>query len=476
VEVKLPLQTTNNYSMIRGKSRIRSLSLIFSLASQGALSFTPNAHVDRCIPSLRKHGLKTQNKFRLEAKRSKKSGLADEGSPMKQKKGFKPAAIPADYQQGTMDTALCIIPPDDAWDDIQRARHFAKDPSFYTWPPAIRLFHPFVNRESLPEVATAIAQVIEKYELESFEITINKLLVVPHFEDLQQHEEAIKQLPNQAEISDRIPTKEEVRVQALIRSEEKKGKKKLAKRRAKEQAMKSLREEEENCGGNDNNGEEGDINEDGDEEEATDKEEKLKDKSPKKTLEEQRQSMARFNGPCVLCLEPSEESKIHIQAFREILRKKLFPEYDPFSPSSTVTNDNILQLGLPRTVLRQHGLLGSQSAKAKQKKREGSTFRPMITLGRFSTVTKKLQSVWEPLKFQVSDLHLVSKLRPSALKSETEAIDDEKGIVDPYSIKVDKDGTPIFQENRELTLRKFHGSEGSDSILTTKGEYGCDGK
>ena len=70
----------------------------------------------------------------------------------------------------------------------------------------------------------------------------------------------------------------------------------------------------------------------------------------------------------------------------------------------------------------------------------------------------------------------MSKLRPSALKSETEAIDDEKGIVDPYSIKVDKDGTPIFQENRELTLRKFHGSEGSDSILTTKGEYGCDGK
>lgn len=459
--------------MIRGKCRIRSLSLIFSLASQGALSFTPNGHVDRCIPSLRKHSLKTQNKFRLKAKRPKKSGLVDESGAPKQKKGFKPSVFIADYQEGSMDTALCIIPPDDAWDDIQRARHFAKDPSFYTWPPAIRLFHPFVNRESLPEVATAIAQVIEKYELESFEITINKLLVVPHFEDLQQHEEAIKQLPNQAKISDRIPTKEEERVQALIRSEEKKGKKKLAKRRAKEQAMKSLREEEES-GGNDDDGEEVENNDDGGEGETR------KNPSPREILKEQRKSMAQFNGPCVLCLEPSEESKIHIQAFREILRKKLFPEYDPFSPSSTVTHENTLQLGLPRTVLRQHGLLGSQSAKAKQKKREGSTFRPMITLGRFSTVTKatevakKLQNVWEPLTFQVSDLHLVSKLHPSSLKSETEEIDDEKGIADPYSIQVDKNGTPTLQENRELTLRKFHGSEGSDSILTTKGEYGCD--
>jgi len=27
-----------------------------------------------------------------------------------------------------------------------------------------------------------------------------------------------------------------------------------------------------------------------------------------------------------------------------------------------------------------------------------------------------------------------------------------------------------------LTLRKFHGSSGSDSILTSKGEYGCDGE
>ena len=368
-----------------------------------------------------------------------------------------------------MDTALCIIPPDEAWDDIQRARHFAKDPSFYSWPPAIRLFHPFVDRASLTEVATSIAQLIEKYNLESFDITIDKLLIVPHFEDLQQHEEAQWQLPDQAPISDKEPTAREERVQALIQDEELKGKRKLAKRRAKERSMKS----------------EGGDGYDEDPDDNTEQDESEQKQSPKEMLKAQRKSMTEFNGPCVLCLEPSEESKIHIQAFREILRKKLFAKYDPFSPSSTVTKPHLLEKGLPRTLLRQHGLIGAPiSSKLSKKKREGSTFRPMITLGRFSTVTKavevakKLQQVWEPLTFRVNDLQLVSKLEPSSIKSDADGhgtYDDEDSS-DPYSIQVDGNGTPMLQENRELTLRKFHGSSGSDSILTSKGEYGCDGE
>jgi len=481
----------------RAHSRIRTacVSAIVSLASQGATSFAPNGNIYRCsyipaVPSLQNDF--DNNQFQLNVKRPKKNGVADGKISKKKKKGFQTPATPAayihQYQQGTMDTALCIIPPDDAWDTIQRARHFAKDPSFYTWPPAIRLFHPFVERASLAEVASTVAQVVEMYELESFEITIDKLLIVPHFEDLQEQDEAMKQLPDQATVSDREPTKDEIRVQELILSEEQKGKTKLAKRKAKEQAMKLLRQEEEkkdslidredSSGGftcNDNTQKE--VN-------TTTK----KDQSPREMLKEQRKSMSQFNGPCVLCLEPNEESKIHIQAFREILRKKLFAKYDPFSPSSIVTSDDILQKGLPRTVLRQHGLLGSsQSQKSKQKKREGSTFRPMITLGSFSTVTKavatakKLQSVWEPLTFQVSDLHVVSKLSPSTLKSEIDKGDDGEtsssfSSSDPYSIEVDDNGTPSLLENRELTLRKFHGSDGSDSILTTKGEYGCDGE
>lgn len=31
----------------------------------------------------------------------------------------------------TFSTAVCIVPPDEAWDSIQRARHLARDTSFY---------------------------------------------------------------------------------------------------------------------------------------------------------------------------------------------------------------------------------------------------------------------------------------------------------------------------------------------------------
>ena len=37
--------------------------------------------------------------------------------------------------------ALAIIPPDDAWDQIQRARYVANDSTYKLWPPTIRIFH-----------------------------------------------------------------------------------------------------------------------------------------------------------------------------------------------------------------------------------------------------------------------------------------------------------------------------------------------
>ncbi len=398
------------------------------------------------------------------------SSITNKTSAFSSRGFLNPESSSNEYAQGTMDTALCIIPPDDAWDDIQRARHFAKDPSFYTWPPAIRLFHPFVERATITEVSSAVAELIEKYELESFDVTIDKLLIVPHFEDLQLHEDAQRQLPDQASIIDKGPSEDEERVQALIRSEERKGKRKLAKRKAKEKIVRNGKQDNSSYAEEDSA--ESPINEPS--------QVSSKEKSPKDMLKNQRKRMGEFNGPCVLCLEPSEESKIHIQAFREILRKKLFANYDPFSPSSTVTNPNALKLGLPRSILKQHGVRSPGSKLSKKK--EGCTFRPTITLGRFSTVTKAvevantLQRVWEPLSFRVCDLHMVSKLETTSISSRNEDEMDESDSLDPYSIQVDEHGTPTLHENRELTLRKFHGSDGSESILSTKGEYGCDGK
>lgn len=404
-----------------------------------------------------------------------KSNLRKTKSRGFQKSGLLDGETSSNYIQGTMDSALCIIPPDDAWDNIQRARHFARDPSFYRWPPAIRLFHPFVDRSELTEVATAIASVIEKYDLEAFEITFKSLLIVPHFEDLEEHEEALRELPKQAQMETDSLTEDEARVQALILDEEEKGKKKLAKRKAKEQGMRKEKPVPES------------------DEAKNSAPPTYKDQSPQQVLKDQRKSLGEFNGPCVLCLEPDEESKIHIQAFREILRKKLFDQYDPFSPSSTVTDISTLQRGLPERVLNQHGFVRMGFEKSGNKKnKQGVTFRPVITLGRFSTVSKavdvarKLQQVWEPLTFQVNDLHLISTVEESSsisndphaeIEQDLHSLSAGNGghvIDDPYSFQMDEYGNPIVHENREHSLRKFHGSDGTDSVFSTKGEYGCD--
>jgi len=402
-----------------------------------------------------------------------KSNLRKTKSRGFQKSGLLDGETSSNYIQGTMDSALCIIPPDDAWDNIQRARHFARDPSFYRWPPAIRLFHPFVARSELTEVATAIAEVIEKYELEAFEITFKSLLIVPHFEDLEEHEEALRELPKQAQMEEDKLTEDEARVQALILDEEAKGKKKLAKRKAKEQGQGMRKENpapESDEAKNENSAPQ-----------------KQKGSSPQQLLKEQRKSLGEFNGPCVLCLEPDEDSKIHIQAFREILRKKLFDQYDPFSPSSTVTDTSTLQRGLPERVLNQHGFQKIGSGKTSNKKsKQGVTFKPMISLGRFSTVSKavdvarKLQQVWEPLTFQVNDLHLISTVEESLTISNDPFAENDQDLPgdptmdDPYCFQTDEFGNPMMHENREHSLRKFHGSDGTDSVFSTKGEYGCD--
>ena len=54
----------------------------------------------------------------------------------------------------TMSTALCIVPPDEAWDTIQRARHLARDRTYHKWPPALRLFHPFCPRAQIIRYST----------------------------------------------------------------------------------------------------------------------------------------------------------------------------------------------------------------------------------------------------------------------------------------------------------------------------------
>lgn len=396
--------------------------------------------------------------------------------------------------EATLDTALCIIPPFEAWDDIQRARHYAKDPSFYTFPPAIRLFHPFApyhDQRSDPtqDVAMSIAQAIEKYQLEPFDCTLDKLVIVPHLEELERLDEEQRTLPAQDGTKDQ-EDEDEDGVQSLIQKEEAKGRRKLAKR------MENMG----NAARNQDSGAEGETPQ--------------STTSPKDILTKQRKALSEFNGPCVLCLEPNEESKIHIQAFREILRKKLFPDYDPFSPSSTVTSAETLSKqrqrfrmkfgmedgngyhvrpgmdGLPKSILKQHGMLRrSKKSNLQRKKKDGVTFRPLITLGRFATVTKavsvakQLQKQWEPLTFRVTDLHLVSKLGTGGVKvgqrSQINKI-ETSGYNSIYDkIDDDKQSSADYfdqglESNREKSLRRIYGSDSDRTSLSNEGEYGCD--
>lgn len=60
---------------------------------------------------------------------NKKSTPKKKKTPTKKKTSAKPQTPPS---YATMSTAVCIVPPDDAWDTIQRARHLARDTCKYS--------------------------------------------------------------------------------------------------------------------------------------------------------------------------------------------------------------------------------------------------------------------------------------------------------------------------------------------------------
>lgn len=459
-------------------------AIFFFSPSQNSSLFVPSSH---SVTTTCSFGLSSSRRFQISAF-SFSLNLSKDGTDS----GDNFSILESYEEKNTMDTALCIIPPDEAWDRIQRARHYARDSSLYHWPPAIRLFHPFTLRPNIPNAAIALAQLIEENDLEGFDITLDQLLIVPHFEFLDQMKESQNALPQQDKeqattLDSNVKTKmssiksinkkgamtfEEV--QALIESEEKKGKQKLKRRLGNKQSKQNCTSQDaDKIVGNSNN------------------ETSNKELSPKELFEKQKkQKNTEFNGPCVICLEPNEESKLHIQAFREVLRKKLYADHEPFSVSSALTSPSHIRnsgnrnsdtcVSLPQMVLQKHGLVPN----TKEKKRKNvSTFRPVLTLGRFSTVTKAvkvakyLQQVWEPLTFHVSDLHFVSRVSSPYIKKNdkgTKFITDNCPSSESTrkvigSVQIGKDGIPILGDTREQKP-----NDTNDSLLSRTGEYGCD--
>jgi hypothetical protein len=120
---------------------------------------------------------------------------------------------------------------------------------------------------------------------------------------------------------------------------------------------------------------------------------KRQDFSPKKSPAQTRDEQSRmieddFGGPCVLCLEPNEESKQLLMDFREMLRDGL--NHNPyFSPSSCYSRRYVKDIDMG--------------------------FRPLIAISKFDTfqsgmeVARRLKGLWgQPLTIRVNDLHVLS--------------------------------------------------------------------
>ncbi|EJK65564.1 hypothetical protein THAOC_13559 [Thalassiosira oceanica] len=369
----------------------------------------------------------------------------------------------------TFASSVCIVPPDDAWDSIQRARHLSKDTTFYKWPPAIRLFHPFAPTKYTPLLVGELAEWIEEegtiFEMEMelsgyssqesddidgttsgslsailqpFDVTMDSILILPHYEILESRIDGLDQRSQQETLGPSAQEVEEMRRieegKALVEEQERMGAERK-KDRDRKRALKQRRKDLENGRLPANELE----NNDGTEDDSNQSNPKKKD----------------YDGPCVLYLSPDEESRIKLEALREELRDNLFSSFDAFSVSASVTPEPQF---LPR-------------------KRSARKFRPLLPLGRFQSVqeamdiAKVLQRAWEPLSFTVTDIQFVSK--EDELSSSGIGFGNVENVDDiPEVMHRRKHGT--LESTGDYTNRMALTTSGEEDDISQKGMYGCD--
>lgn len=294
-------------------------------------------------------------------------------------------------------TALAIVPPQEHWDRIQRARHYARDSLFHQWPPAIRLFHPFSPpvtsaSSSSPLVddqhgALEVAQVVEELDLEPFEITLDTWVIVPHLEALENAWRNSLTVTTSGSIEDEDDghvfydhdfytaetRREDEETRRLIEQEERIGLDKAKARAAKLSQTTGARKP---CYPPKVTGSSNQTS--------------TAAKSPRDILEEQKQQYEEFGGPCILCLEPNAESKQMLQDLREEMALLLSHD-DYSSPSSIYSWRRLDPVWHPEE------------------------YRPLIPVSSFDSlpaaldVARRLKGLWGgPLTFSVEDLHLLS--------------------------------------------------------------------
>jgi len=235
-------------------------------------------------------------------------------------------------------------------------------------------------------LAFDVAQLIEDFEVESFQITLDSWTIVPNMEATQMEWKNEQFLPDVVEGSsldsmyEKMENESDEKVRQLIESEERKAKLKALKKNA---DGTTARRKQENSSTSVSRGK----------------------RSPVEIREEQRKSIEDdFGGPCILCLEPDEESKERLMELREVLQEGLgLPSYS--SPSSLYAWEFV-----------EHIDMG---------------FRPLIPISKFDSfqaamdVARRLKGLWgDPLTIDVKCLEIISCRNPDDTGS---SYDDNNG-------------------------------------------------
>jgi len=362
------------------------------------------------------------------------------------------------------DVALAIVPPDTAWDRLQRARHYARDSSYTKWPPCLRLFHPFAltttststsstsssssrstrtntTQRDNPEIdlALTVASVIDRYQIAPFNITLSEWSIIPHAEALEADLVALRHgsTTDYSETDD-VPwetklTDEERHVQQLIAQQEVRGRTNQIKRALKTGRPIPPHQQQRRRQASSTRSDQD---------------------SPRALWEKQRELYEEFNGPCVVCLEPDEASRAGILELRDLLLTE--PHLRPFGAYSPTLPLSDLFPSCQKSIV------------APRDDDDDNSYRPILPIAAFPTVTsavemaRKLRQLWEPLSFSVTDLHLIS------------TTGDNGDVLDP---------TPEEHRRRDVTadrsMRHIPGAVGSSAIDGNRNSHeeeqmGCD--
>lgn len=352
----------------------------------------------------------------------------------------------------SFETALCVIPPDEKWDTLQRARHFAQDLTYHQWPPAIRLFYPFCPRSKLSDIAFDLANVVEKYNIKPFDITLDRWTVMPLPDIMTMDENSTGE--NYDDPDSMLEDAEYLRIQALISSEEKKGKERLKQRQRKQklkfQKQSNHTEKPDLKSSNNDSGTPFDNAQT-----QTQSSTKLEE-TPGKKERVAENNVDEFNGPSMIALEPDEVSSRRLRRLRELFRRELVERYGPPSPSTDHT---------PGPPSEEH--MGEEYIEYAE---DIADFRPLIPIGSFSTtdeavtIARKLKGLWDPLTFSIADLHFISQAEGHSQLPDVEQMYDSSVMKDAH--------LPLIQTPIHATAAKTKKTTpfGCDALVMLMGE------